>query len=461
MNSRIIALAFALSVPLTTASAQNGNQYDLVDLSGIRSGDEVHLTAINENGLICGYSVDSATNEVGAFRYDAVAGPLLATNLLPLPNYDHATAMDVSASGMVVGYSTDNSGNSMACYWNPGSVTATSIGTLGGGWSWATGVAYSPGNGDIICGTSQTGDQPAQAAAFTYSVQANFLRRLPDEGSFPNEGCWANAINADGLVAGESQYNGLIEHRAARWDQFGLHHSFFWSGGANTSARDLNQSGSMVGWGDNASGERRPLIWAPGGQELPLPAGFTEGQATAINSVGQAVGFADGGSFPGQDRALLWENGVVKELNSLTKMVAGSGLEMATDLNDEGWILGSGYRNQGQRFVFLLKPSLRVFDPLPGAAGANNHFQVTGGTPGEDLYLAYGDTYGFSQVPSCTNLYLGIHSPASVGPKSVDWDGTALFTQFVPASAYQQTYLFQALEPASCRVSNLRSYTFQ
>jgi probable HAF family extracellular repeat protein len=68
----------------------------------------------------------------------------------------------------------------------------------------------------------------------------------------------------------------------------------------------------------------------------------------AINNKGQIVGYSN--------RAWIWDelNGM-QDLNNLIDIDSGWNLQRAMDINDNGWIVGTGFLD-GERHGFLLKP---------------------------------------------------------------------------------------------------------
>jgi hypothetical protein len=98
--------------------------------------------------------------------------------------------------------------------------------------------------------------------------------------------------------------------------------------------------------------------------------------------------------------------------------------------------------------------------PTPGIAGEENTLSVNGVTPYERVYFVYGFVPGSFNVPGCPGVTVGINSPRILGFSEADSKGNASYTVFVPGGASQRTILFQAVEIANCRVSNLVEYTF-
>ena len=62
--------------------------------------------------------------------------------------------------------------------------------------------------------------------------------------------------------------------------------------------------------------------------------------ATAINNAGQVIGYYDG--RVGQDRAFLWEDGVMTDLGALY-----DGSNQARDINETGQVVGNSATANG------------------------------------------------------------------------------------------------------------------
>lgn len=98
--------------------------------------------------------------------------------------------------------------------------------------------------------------------------------------------------------------------------------------------------------------------------------------------------------------------------------------------------------------------------PVPGLTGQVNRWAVTGATPGEKIFFAYGLTAGQTSVLNCPGLRVDIDTPKVFAEGTADENGLVIVSTFVPDAASGLNILFQSAEFASCRVTPLQSFTF-
>ncbi len=117
---------------------------------------------------------------------------------------------------------------------------------------------------------------------------------------------------------------------------------------------DVNNLDQVVGQASH-DGRAYGYLWENSVlQELPFQnVADTNSAPKAINNFGQIVGDC---ARPGSQRAVLWQNGEVFDLNTLVT-ASGWQLQSASDINDQGWIVGRGYNPDGELTSFLLTPS--------------------------------------------------------------------------------------------------------
>jgi probable HAF family extracellular repeat protein len=173
-------------------------------------------------------------------------------------------------------------------------------------------------------------------------------------------GTWARAINDKHQVVGDST-SASIPMRAFLYDDgtskdLGTGH-----------AMDLNNDGLICGLvGDPAPGEPNylPALWDANNpsrpaEEIPLPAGFTGGEAWGINNSGTVVGECQTKS--GMRSAFIsYPSDDVKRRKGqdLNELITDRDwqLERALSINDSGQIIGYGTYLGQERTDFLLEP---------------------------------------------------------------------------------------------------------
>jgi probable HAF family extracellular repeat protein len=197
--------------------------------------------------------------------------------------------------------------------------------------------------------------QGSRAFLWDNGVMTN-LGALPSTGDYS----YASGINNAGQVVGFSSAatgGGFIWQNGVMTNLGSLS-----GGGYSSSAFDINNAGQVVGYSYTASGTARAFLWQNGvmtdlGGAPPVGEGV---YARGINNAGQAVGQGisyDEVNDVSIQRALLWQNGSMTDLSTAVG-VAGTGwsLAEATAINDLGQIVGYGTNAQGESHAFMLTP---------------------------------------------------------------------------------------------------------
>ena len=250
-------------------------------------------------------------------------------------------------------------------FWENGVMTG--MPTLGGNQSFATGVNS---RGQVV-GWAETAvlDPTCNApqvlqfrAVVWYPKKGTIdeLRPLPGDSTSA-----ATAVNSQGQVVGISgDCDIAVGQRSAR-------HSVIWNDGVPTDIGDLggdfwhtpmdiNEEGDVVGFSNPPyvlGIDFNPLafLWTSAGgiQSLGKLVGDTSSQALGINKYRQIVGVSTGAI----NRAFLWENGVMRNLNDLVEPGFPDLLIVAQHINDEGVIVGRAVRHGTTRQVpFIATP---------------------------------------------------------------------------------------------------------
>jgi probable HAF family extracellular repeat protein len=197
---------------------------------------------------------------------------------------------------------------------------------------------------------------------------------------------WARALNGRGQVIGDYAeslstwpFRGFVYSNGVYADLVTL-------GGANASARDINDSGVIVGRADMAGGVSHAFVYAGGTmRDLgTLGSASRSSVAVALNGAGQVAGESEtddplipGADFPDEvyrTHAVLWSGGKMRDLGTF------GGVEShATAINEAGDVVG--YADTATL------ATLR--DPFPSSPYAHHAFLYTQGVM-KDLGCVYG-----------------------------------------------------------------------
>ena len=416
--------------------------YQLVDLGALAFGTS-RAYAVNESGDVAGYTL-VASGESHAFRWSG--GTM--TDLGTLPPSSWSIAYDLDEAGSVVG----EAGNFSAFQWQVGPGMS---GLAGTGWA---SRAYGINDRGTIVGEGE--DAFGTSRAFVWRAGAvSFLGAAGHTAG-------AQAVNRlDDVVGWQAAQGGF--QRATLWNAAGVATDLN-SPGTMSVAYGLNEAGQVVGAGNfPGSGVlRQAFLWQNGVMTslgaLPGTA-YPMSEAFAINSLGEVVGWADNPNGPvPADHAFLWEAGVMHDLNDRIPQGTGWELVRAQDINNAGEICGYGVV-QGQTRGFLLRPDpprLHLMGPIPGRAGTSSMLTARNATPGASVWFAYGTLAGSSTVPVCPGVTVAIQTARAFAPVPVGPTGVATMSATTPAGLAGWTLYLQAVEPAGCRVSNLRVHVF-
>jgi len=355
--------SFDPRVSRETLAATSGARYTISYLPTL-GGSRNRPSGINNDGAVAGF-VNRPGNgtRVAAYWHDGVLDTL---GTLGGPN-SVVQWPGLSNSGLIAGFAEtaedDTLHEEWSCtaflpsvtgkicrgfFWENGVMTA--LPTLGGEQGFATSVNS---RGQVV-GWAETpvhdptcnAPQVLQFRAVLWEPEKRTKRELPP---LPGDSTTAaTAINSKGQVVGISgDCDIAVGQRSAR-------HSVIWNNGVPTDIGDLggdfwhtpmdiNEHGDVVGFSNPpyvVGIDFNPLafIWTKDGgiKSLGKLAGDTSSQALGINNWGQVVGVSSGDL----NRAFLYENGVMKDLNKLVGAGFPDLLIVAQHINDAGVIVG-------------------------------------------------------------------------------------------------------------------------
>ncbi|HEU0177633.1 MAG TPA: hypothetical protein VFV58_25505 [Blastocatellia bacterium] len=380
------AILIAAYYGATLAQELASHQYHIVNLPSL-GGTRSIGNSINNRGWAAGYSnlPGNESRHATLWRYG------LAQDIGTLGGPNSNVAWPVKNNrGIIVGIAQtampEPLGENWSCsafFPGPNNIGYTCLGfvwengvmralpTLGGNNGFATGANN---RGQVVGWAENTtrdstcvAPQVLQFRAVIWDLRRDQIEELP---LLPGDtSSAATAINNRGQVVGIS---GACDQAIGRHT---ARHAVLWDNGAvidigaiggNTwnTCMAINQRGDIVGFASlPGSDPDDPILHAflwtkhDGIRDLGALPGDLSSQALGINERGQVVGLSSGA---GGLRAFLWEDGVMKDLNTLKAPGYTARLEIAGDINDIGEITGRAFDSStGERPAFLAIPRHR------------------------------------------------------------------------------------------------------
>ncbi|GEM_PF-1784583 len=217
----------------------------------------------------------------------------------------------------------------------------------------------------------------------------------------------------------------------------------------------INNSDQVVGEEQGQSttyGFGTAFFWQNGVKTyLPaLQSGDTVNSALAINDSGLVVGFS--GASLASERAVVWKNGAVTDLNSLLPANSGWELYRATGINDSGQIVGVGSFNGSQQAFELTLPNLTV-------SAATAVSQLTAGTVFTPVDVSDSaanilTNLGALQSLASSNLLDSI-ALTDAAPPTISLPAATLVSDKAALAKISGTFTLQVADTASAVSANL------
>ena len=327
----------------------NGNALYLGTLGGSMSAGY----ALNNSGQVAGFA-----STIG----DAEFHPVVTTGntLLDLGTLGGAFSLanGLNDAGTVVGQSDVlPSGSGYHAFLIVSGSAMRDLGTLGGSFSSAVKI----NNAGQVIGNSTTASD-STSHAFLHNGSA-----MLDLGTLGGQSSMAVALNETGQVTGESTIAGE-ETRAFLFDGTVLQ-NLGTLGGTLSRGVDINNAGQVIGNSTLAGdADSHGFIHNNGALQDLGTFGGSSSMARDLNNLGQVVGASTDANS--RQRAFLWENGTMTDLNTLLPANSGWELADARFINDNRQIVGEGLY-QGQSGWFLLSLGGNENQPPVANAGAD------------------------------------------------------------------------------------------
>jgi probable HAF family extracellular repeat protein len=348
--------------------------YEAIDLGATSpNANNVRANAINDEGQIAGRSESGATVKLGTatrvvsegFIWEnGVMKPLTSTGVKNgggPKNGETVTqwggggfvsaindlAIVAGTSDEILGQATDRG----LIWQNDGNGYNLNIYDFGGIESYF----FDINNQNQIAGRHIYGPgSTATASTRSHPIyrQDGFVNLLPD---LNGDTGTARGINSKGDIVGQLDSDGLNDKtvdNAVIW-QKGEDGKYKFTnlgtfGSQQAVARDINDSGQIIGWtanGTGATATSSPFLLQDGKKIDIGTFGGRLGETAGINQFGQVVGYSQ--NEAGQDRAFVWNDGKMSDLNNLVMTnltFKGSSvtLSRANGINNFGDIVAYG-----------------------------------------------------------------------------------------------------------------------
>jgi uncharacterized membrane protein len=384
----------------------------IVALPALPGAAESYAEHITDDGIVLGYSLWHSIARQEAVAWSPSGGGFVALGLGMAPGDNFSSARGMG-KGVIAGCS-DGGIVTRPVVWlppvqPPGAYTLVLLPLLAGDYA------------GIANGVDSTGR--------AYGFTANAVRAQPTRWTLVN-GVW-NVVNLGTLAPNySSEVNAVAPNSLAVGycisPATGVEHAVLWE---STGIADLGALNP--GWRANAEG---------------------------VNNLGDVVGSSGSIAF---DTAWVRpkSTGVMVDLE--TRLPAGTSwdLSSASDIADDGRIIATGYNGIGEQALLLTPVSTFLTGPTPGIAGQANHLSVSGATPGGRVRFIWGYSGGETAIAACPSINFDVVQVGTIGSDFADAAGNASVIWLIPPQLAGQTVLVQALDSASCRVTNVNQDT--
>jgi probable HAF family extracellular repeat protein len=343
--AKTISSAIVVAVLLSSELSLATTTYSVINLGGSLPSHS-YANSISDNGIVAGRFISTTTGS--PYRaFSSADGNTTAIGTLPGKNYSEANG--VNSEGVLVGSSYNSNSDSVGFMYQNGQMT--SLGTLGG----STSAAYAVNNMGTIVGEARVSFQ---------NTLHPFMYRNGVMTDLGGTGGRAFDVNNLNLAVGESYFDGKMH--SFLYD--GSLHDLGTLGGGTSKASAINDFGIVVGESKTSSNQTHAFIYSDGVMiDLLGDKGGIFSAAYDINDSGQILGEYSSNTFS-QTHSFLYdlEADTFTDLKFLPEVInAGFNYFVASAINDLGQIIGYGAnKNTGIQQALLLNPNV-IIDPPP------------------------------------------------------------------------------------------------
>jgi probable HAF family extracellular repeat protein len=326
-----------------------------VDLGTLGGSTSVGY-GINSLGHVVGYA--ATVNDVEFHAYVAIGQSLFDLGTFGGPV---SVGLAINDSGQSTGYALLSSGESHAFLVSSG--TMFDLGTLGG-FSSSGAAINSAGQ---VAGDASTTNSENHAFLFSEGV-------MRDLGTLGGTYSSPSALNSSGQVVGDSTIQGDYETHAFLFDG-ATTRDLGTLGGTYSTAYAINDAGQVIGDSSLVAGYHG-FIYSNGTLRDLGSLGGNFSSSWGLNGLGQVVGVSSNANS--QQRAFLWRNGTMTDLNSLLPANSGWELTGAFFINDNGQIVGNGLLHGAPAWFFMTLVTQENRPPVANA-GSDQFVNCSGG----------------------------------------------------------------------------------
>jgi probable HAF family extracellular repeat protein len=223
---------------------------------GTLGGSHTFVTAMNDAGQIVGSSYLPMGGQVHAFLWEnGQMRDLGATG-------PYSSASDINEHGLIVGIAGGDSGHAYPVVWERDHMTV--LGLLPGDWNAGGFLVNEPG--ELVGLSADLGMSKWHPFRWRGGAGGGGAVQpfSPDYRSEPDTR--VNAMNNAGVIVGHRDFSQPFQHRAALW-RGAAWEELAGLGGTSSQAVALNSRGDAVGWATTVTGVQRAALWRRGGAE--------------------------------------------------------------------------------------------------------------------------------------------------------------------------------------------------